>query len=74
MTDKEEVILNSKHGSPHDRGMADSYYRRRRVPHKMVNGYPVALAPDSEEWTQYMEGYTLNEKMENHKDWGNPYD
>jgi hypothetical protein len=28
--------INQAHGSPFDRGAADSYYRRGRVPHKMV--------------------------------------
>jgi hypothetical protein len=59
-----------KHGSPHDRGMADSYYRRGRVPHKMVGNQSVPLTPDSPEWLEYMAGYTLNERLENHKDWG----
>lgn len=62
-------MINREHGSPFDRGGADSYYRRRQMPHKMVGNDRVLLTPDSEEWKEYMEGYQLNESIGNHKEW-----
>jgi hypothetical protein len=62
-------MINREHGSPFDRGGADSYYRRRQLPHKMVGSDRVLLTPDSEEWKEYMEGYQLNESIGNHKEW-----
>lgn len=67
------ALIDTDHGSPYDRGMADSYYRRGRVPHKLVNGLTVQLDPNSAEWREYMQGYDVNESIENHKDWGNLY-
>jgi hypothetical protein len=62
-------MINRDHGSPFDRGGADSYYRRRQMPHKMVGSDRVLLTPDSEEWKEYMEGYQINESIRNHKEW-----
>ena len=67
------ALIDTDHGSPYDRGMADSYSRRGRVPHKLVNGLTVQLDPNSAEWREYMQGYDVNESIENHKDWGNLY-
>jgi hypothetical protein len=53
--------------------MADSYYRRGRVPHRLVNGHQEQLKPDSSEWREYMDGYAVNESIQNYKDWGNLY-
>jgi hypothetical protein len=62
--------MNKSHGSAFDRGAADSYYRRGKVPHMMVDGKQVRVSPDSEEWRQYLEGYQLNESIQNWKQWG----
>jgi hypothetical protein len=62
-------MINREHGSPFDRGEADSYYRRRQMPHKMVGNERVWLTPDSEEWKEYMEGYQINESIGNHQEW-----
>jgi hypothetical protein len=62
-------MINREHGSPFDRGGADSYYRRRQMPHKMVGAEQVWLIPDSEEWKEYMEGYQINESIGNYKEW-----
>jgi len=62
-------MINREHGSPFDRGGADSYYRRRQLPHKMVGTDRVLLTPDSEEWKEYIEGYQINESIGNHKEW-----
>jgi hypothetical protein len=57
------------HGSPFDRGMADSYYQRAIIPHKRVDGVVIMLEK-GKEWDEYMEGYAHNEQMGNFKDWG----
>ncbi len=54
----------------YDRGMADSYYGRARIPHIWINFQEVPLEPGTQEWDEYMEGYDRNEAMENFKDWG----
>ena len=64
-----------KHGSPFDRGSADSYYGRGRSPHYYPNGTyndpkitpPVMTAAQVEE---YMAGYAYNEAMGDKKHWG----
>ena len=61
-------MINREHGSPFDRGGADSYYRRRQMPHKMVGNEMVLLKPDTQEWDEYMAGYDKNEKMRNFKE------
>lgn len=63
---------------PYDRGAADSYYRRYRLPHyyklnadgsrgELVNQYDMT----PEEIAAYNEGYDMNEAMRNWKDYGN---
>ena len=32
------MIYDESHGSPYDRGSADAYYRRSRMPHYYPNG------------------------------------
>lgn len=61
-----------EHGSPHDRGMADSYYGRGRFPHKVVNRHEIFLVSGTEEFQQYMDGYDHNEELGNFKCWGEP--
>ena len=61
--------INQAHGSPFDRGAADSYYRRGRVPHKMVNKTIIWLKPDSQEWLEYQEGYDINEEIGSFKEY-----
>jgi hypothetical protein len=64
---------NKEHGSPFDRGSSDSYYGRRRLPHKGgVGGYS---GPRREELTAaeviaYHAGYDENEASGEKKDWG----
>jgi len=33
MSVREHIVIDTRHGGPYDRGMADSYYRRGRTPH-----------------------------------------
>lgn len=63
---------NKEHGSPFDRGSADSYYGRRRWPHK--GGVGGASGPRIEELTAdeviaYHAGYDENEKSGDKKNW-----
>lgn len=63
---------NKEHGSPFDRGSADSYYGRRRLPHK--GGVGGASGPRREELTAdeviaYHAGYDENEKSGDKKNW-----
>lgn len=69
-----KILANElrRHGSPYDRGMADSYYRRARCPHKIVDGREVPLERGSAEWIEYGDGYEFNEELGNFKDWGQP--
>lgn len=65
--------MNRGHGSPYDRGAADSYYRRPRNPHKWPEGTGrgkkvTDLTPD--EVAEYNQGYDDNEALGDHKDWG----
>lgn len=58
------------HGSPHDRGSADSYYSRAKIPHKIIDEKRIMLEPGSSEAAEYDAGYEQNEGIGNHKDWG----
>jgi hypothetical protein len=72
--------IDDRHGSPYDRGRADSYYRRARSPHYMksdINGYVTfnsarVLEKDMSnlEIAEYYLGYEQNEQSGNFKDWG----
>jgi hypothetical protein len=54
----------SKHGSPYDRGRADSYYGRRHNPHKLVpnahGGHEHEKLTDPHEVEAYSKGYREN--------------
>lgn len=64
-------MTDHPHGSPHDRGRADSYYRRPERPHKWLDGIGrnevIDLTP--EEIAQYRAGYEENERAGDFKDW-----
>lgn len=62
-------MTDQSHGSPFDRGAADSYYKRGRVPHKMVGKTIIWLKPDTKEWDEYQEGYALNEQIGSFKEY-----
>ena len=66
------TVYDESHGSPYDRGSADSYYQRARSPHYYpqgtYNGEPVTdLTPD--QVAAYNAGYDENEAGGNHKVW-----
>ena len=58
------------HGSPHDRGQADSYYGRPEMPHQIIDGKSITLKAGSDEAKAYYAGYQQNEDLGNYKDWG----
>jgi len=63
-----------RHGSPYDRGAADSYYRRPRRPHYFEgNTYdsPEVLEDNMtlEEIAEYYQGYIDNTAQGNYKEW-----
>lgn len=76
--------MNQSHGSPYDRGRADSYYRRAFIPHYFVIAdalhadiYP-ALGfskkvtykdMTSDEIIEYTQGFQDNEADLNFKEW-----
>ncbi len=63
------------HGGPHDRGGADSYYRRPKRPHWWPEGTGRGREiPESEmtpeEIQAYNDGFEENENLGHFKDWG----
>ena len=63
------------HGSPYDRGGADSYYGRRFEPHYWPEGTNKGTKIDREDMTkseieEYAKGWQVNEDLGYHKDWG----
>jgi hypothetical protein len=70
----EQTTYSTQHGSPYDRGSADSYYGRSFDPHYWpqgtYNGARVELAQmTAEEITAYSAGYTHNELFGDKKSW-----
>jgi hypothetical protein len=64
--------MMNKHGSPYDRGGADSYYNRPVRPHYYPEGsYHGEEVTDltREELDEYLRGYEDNERAGDHKDW-----
>lgn len=61
------------HGSPFDRGSADSYYHRPRNPHKGGSGGKLGWTPITdltpEEKEAYHAGYDWNEEYGDKKEW-----
>ena len=67
-----EKKYDQSHGSPYDRGRADSWYRRPSSPHKWPEGTGrgekvTDLTP--EEIEAYEAGYEDNERHGDHKEW-----
>ena len=72
--DKNYNQYDQRHGSPFDRGSADSYYRRQRKPHYFIGATyqsPEVLesAMTQEELEAYHAGYDWNEQFGDKKDW-----
>ena len=67
--------LDRGHGSPYDRGSADSYYQRSFRPHYFVGDtYKSDEIQQSEmtleEVEEYTRGWRENQAAQNFKDWG----
>jgi len=68
-------VFVQQHGSPFDRGSADSYYHRARSPHWYPEGtgHGIRIEADDmtpEEIQAYHAGYDHNERFGDKKDWG----
>lgn len=68
------MTYDKRHGGPWDRGSADSYYGRGRVPHYFVGDTHqsdmVMLANmTDEEIKAYNSGYDYNEEFGGKKEW-----
>ena len=62
--------MNQAHGSPFDRGSADSFYRRQAQAHYMINGARIEQADmTAEQIAEYKAGYEDNEKSGGRKDY-----
>lgn len=66
---------DTKHGSPFDRGSADSYYHRPRDPHYWPEGTYKGERISKDQMTPaevqaYLAGYQWNEQFGDKKDWG----
>jgi hypothetical protein len=64
-----------RHGSPEDRGSADSYYNRPRCPHYFEGATYQSRKFEKHEMTSaqiaaYYKGYDDNEAFGDKKDWG----
>ena len=78
VTDK--VVFNSqtynaRHGSPFDRGSADSYYGRKADPHYWPFGTYKGTRIEAKDMTPaqiaaYRAGYDYNEQFGDKKNWG----
>jgi hypothetical protein len=63
------------HGSPFDRGSADSYYGRRQDPHWYPQGTYKGTRVESQDMSMaqlraYYAGYDFNEEFGDKKNWG----
>jgi len=72
---REHIVFETRHGSPYDRGSADSYYGRPRIPHyyagATMQSPRIELAcMTAEEITAYTAGYRDNEQHGDKKNWG----
>ena len=63
--------MNQAHGSPFDRGSADSWYRRQPEPHYMIDGARSERADmTAEQIAEYKAGFLDNEKrIDSRKDY-----
>ena len=71
---REHIVIDTQHGSPYDRGSADSYYGRQRQPHFYPNGTynePRISGKDMtpDEVVAYHAGYDDNEESGDKKDY-----
>ena len=68
------ITYDASHGSPFDRGSADSYYSRPQQPHNYPNGSYNPPRIEAEDMTlaemrEYFRGYEYNEQFGDKKSW-----
>lgn len=68
-------VFDRSHGSPFDRGSADSYYGRAQDPHYWPDGTGHGNRVESKDMSMadlraYFMGYEYNEQFGDKKDWG----
>ncbi len=62
--------MDHAHGSPHDRGSADSFYGRQANPHYMIDGARIERSHmTAEQIAEYEAGFLDNEKTGGRKDY-----
>ena len=66
--------LDRGHGSPYDRGSADSYYQRSFRPHYFVGDTHMSDEIQQSEMTfeeiqEYIRGWRENHEAKNYKEW-----
>jgi len=65
---------DKRHGGPFDRGSADSYYRRARIPHYYMGGTATSVKVLAEDMTKdeleaYCAGWRENEELGDFKEY-----
>ena len=68
------IVYNAEHGSPFDRGSADSWYSRPQQPHwypeGSYNGDRIEAKDMSlQQMREYFRGYEYNEQFGDKKSW-----
>jgi hypothetical protein len=64
------IVFDKQHGSPFDRGGADSYYGRGRSPHYFSGEVRVSMQDmTADEIEAYHAGYDENEELGVFKEW-----
>ena len=71
---REHIEIDTRHGGPYNRGMADSYYRRGRAPHYYMadtGSSPRVGYKDmtTDEVEAYNAGFEDNEDAGDYKEW-----
>jgi len=62
--------MDHAHGSPYDRGSADSWYRRQPQPHYMIDEARIEkVNMTAEQIAEYEAGFADNEKTGGRKDY-----
>ena len=67
-------VYDTRHGSPFDRGSADSYYNRGECPHYYEGDTGTSRRITEEDMTEeeveaYYAGYNENERLGDKKEW-----
>jgi len=71
---REHIQIDTRHGGAYDRGSADSYYGRPRIPHMYAGDTATSLRINQAEMTPdeieaYNAGYDDNEEFGDKKIW-----